>query len=243
MTRTVLIIGGSSDIGQALIGQYLKQNCKVIATYRNYEHMVKFMTEKKEPNKKNLTLFPLEMRNYIQRYHLFEYMETTQTYWDDIIFLNGTTLPIGAFMDVDVNQWEESIRQNSIIPAQLLQKLYEVRNKDKVCNVCFFSGGGINGVFDNFSAYTMSKFMLHKFVELLNSECEDLNPFIIGPSFVKTKIHEEILANKESAGKSFHKAAGYLEKGAGTPHDDWKNKDFFRELKKNPNSGKMRRSM
>lgn len=268
MTKTILIIGGSSDIGQALIERYLSQGHKVIATYRNWESMNNFLTEKREPNRKNLTVFPLEIRNYIQRYGLYEYLETTETYWDTLIFLNGTTLPIGAFMDLDAIKWEEGIRQNALLPCQFLQKLYKVRNKEKVCNVCFFSGGGINGTFDNFSSYTISKFMLHKFVELLDSECDDLNPFIIGPSFVKTKIHEEILDNKENAGESFKKAAGYLERGNGTPmedifnciefcceagkevvggrniavaHDDWRADEFSNLLLESPAWGKMRR--
>ena len=50
------------------------------------------------------------------------------------------------------------------------------------------------------SAYTASKIMLIKMCELLDAENSDLKFFIVGPGFVKTKIHDLIKANL-TAGK------------------------------------------
>jgi NAD(P)-dependent dehydrogenase (short-subunit alcohol dehydrogenase family) len=249
--RTILIIGGSSDIGLNLIDRYLTQGDKVIATYRN-----------------NLTLMPLNIANYIQRFSVYDYLLKTETYWDTVIFLNATTKPIGPFMDIDVNQWERSILENSLIPCEFLQRLYLVRNKERTCNVCFFGGGGVNSTFDNYSAYTLSKVILMKMCELLDSEYEDLNPFLIGPSYTETKIHQETLNTCEVSSKEYKNVKKYLNSGKGTSmediyacieycckagkkvvggrniavrHDKWREKDFTKKLKDNKELLKLRR--
>ena len=54
----------------------------------------------------------------------------------------------------------------------------------------FFSGSGTNGPKNNYSAYTLSKILLIKFVELLDSEEKKVIAGILGPGFIKTKIHK-----------------------------------------------------
>ncbi len=265
--RTILIIGGSSDIGLNLIDRYLTQGDKVIATYRNKDHM----NITKNENRNNLTLMPLNIKNYIQRFSVYDWMIKTEAYWDTVIFLNATLKPIGPFMEIDANQWEQSILENALIPCEFLQKLYLVRNKEVVCNVVFCSGGGVNATFNNYSAYTLSKLILTKFCELLDSEYADLNPFIFGPSFVRTKIHDETLKSKELAGENYENTQSLIRKGPGTSmedifqsiewgcaqgksviggrniavrHDDWNvdgGKKLAKKLKKNKDLLKLRR--
>lgn len=265
--RKILIIGGSSDIGHGLIDQYLTSGAKVIATYRNKDHMEVI----KNKNRKNLTLMPLHIGNYIQRYSVYEYLTKTKFKWDTVIFLNATTKPIGPFMEVDVNRWEENILSNSLAPIRFLQKLYEAKCKG-VCNVCFFGGGGVNGTFDSYSAYTLSKVILMKMCEILDSEYKDINPFLIGPSFVKTKIHQETLSTCDPSGIEYRNVQKFLKSGPGTPltdiysciewccdqgkevvggrniavkHDLWKESGdiLATTLKKSPDMFKLRRSV
>jgi hypothetical protein len=55
--------------------------------------------------------------------------------------------------------------------------------------------------------------------ELLDDETPDLNVFVIGPGYVRTKIHDETLRNAERAGRNLEKTLDFL-KGEGTSYDD-----------------------
>ena len=71
--------------------------------------------------------------------------------------------------------------------------MYPYRRRERMSNVVFFAGGGTNSPLPDLSAYAASKIFLMKMCELLDDENEDLNVFIVGPGWVKTKIHEEVL--------------------------------------------------
>ena len=213
MTRTILIIGGSSNIGSALIDKYISNGDRVIATSRTRKNLTC------EERNNNLALLPLDIDNQYARNSVCTHMEDKKEKWDTVIFLNATTNPIGPFMDVYDWQWQKSILENALIPCDFLRQLYPLRRKDKVSNVVFFGGGGINNSFDNYSAYTISKIILMKMCELLDSEYGDLNPFIVGPGYVNTKIHQETLNNKEGAGEHYKKMQDFLDSGPGTSMD------------------------
>ncbi len=53
------------------------------------------------------------------------------------------------------------------------------------------AGGGTNNPFTNYSAYCVAKIALIKMTELLDDEEKKLNIFIIGPGFVRTRIHRK----------------------------------------------------
>jgi hypothetical protein len=55
--------------------------------------------------------------------------------------------------------------------------------------------------------------------ELLDDECPDLNAFIIGPGYVRTKIHDETLRAAEAAGPGYEKTVRFLT-SEGTPMTD-----------------------
>lgn len=262
MSRTVVIIAASSDIGNFLVRQYLQTGANVIATYRNKDHF-NFDGLGKYVNDKKLVMFPLRIGNVFQATGLEEYIEKTKTKLDTIIFLNASMEPIGKFMDINYYQWESAIMQNTLLPLHLMQKLIKKQN-DHMINVVFMSGGGINGTQDYTSAYTISKIIFHKFAELINSEEKNIKPIVIGPSYVKTKIHDQTLSKEETKKRTQE----YLNSGDGTPmkdifdliescckmkksavggrnfsvkHDKWKDKGFEKQLINNPKWGKMRR--
>ena len=56
-----------------------------------------------------------------------------------------------------------------------------------------FAGGGTNSAPRYNSSYVSSKIALTKSMELLDAEYEDTRFSILGPGWVKTKIHTEML--------------------------------------------------
>ena len=71
--------------------------------------------------------------------------------------------------------------------------------------VIFFAGGGTNNATERYSAYTISKIASIKMCELLDFEFEDTKFSILGPGWVKTKIHNATLEDKVNAGKNYFK--------------------------------------
>lgn len=127
--------------------------------------------------------------------------------WDFILFATGSQIPVGPFEKVDIDEWVASIQLNFVHQLRLLHRLLPVRNPSlPEKSVLFFAGGGTNNTVLNYSAYTLSKIALIKACELLDSEIEDVKFTIIGPGWVKTRIHNATLeAGEEWAGKNYEK--------------------------------------
>ena len=77
--------------------------------------------------------------------------------------------------------------------------------------VIFFAGGGTNSATTFYSAQTLGKISLIKSIELLDYEIDNIKAFILGPGWVKTKIHSATLKAKEKAGANYKKNLTMLE--------------------------------
>jgi len=129
--------------------------------------------------------------------------------------------PIGKFFKCDFDTWEQSIRVNSTAQLRLLHEIYPLRRKGSTCHVVFFAGGGTNNPFTNYSAYCAAKIMLIKICELLDDENKDLNVFIIGPGWVRTKIHNQTLNSRSAAGRNYERTLEFIRsKNNGTDYKD-----------------------
>ena len=141
--------------------------------------------------------------------------------WDIFISCIGTMTPIGKFVDVTFSEWEKSIEINAIKQLSFLHAIYPYRRENSMSHVVFFAGGGTNGPFPNYSAYCASKIFLIKMCELLDDEIPDMNPFIIGPGWVRTKIHNQTLNSEQRAGNNYERTLEFLESNEiGTNFDE-----------------------
>ena len=131
--------------------------------------------------------------------------------WTLACFFAATMKPIGPFFNIDFKEWEESIYINIISQISLLHKIWPYRNKHDKVTVSFLAGGGTNSEFDNYSAYCISKIALIKFTELISSENPNSKFFIIGPGYMKTKIHNETLEAGEMAGRNLKKTLDFFD--------------------------------
>ena len=140
--------------------------------------------------------------------------------------------------------------------------------KNKNSTVINWAAGGVNNSVDRYSAYTISKIGLIKLTELLDSEIKDVKFVILGPGWVKTKIHKETLKSKIQSGKNYFKTKKMLNsnkcndmnnvvecvnrivlekknsvggRNISIVFDKWKSKQLYKKLSKNINSYKLRR--
>lgn len=206
--KTVIILSASSDIGNALVERYIKAGYNVVGTYRNKGALKKFDHEE------NTFFFKVDL-NFADDIHEFhENYSRLDLPWDLLIAANGTMEPIGPFMNIDFEQWHQSISANALMPCRFLKAIYPLRKTSITPGVCFMAGGGTNNPFRNYSAYCLSKIILIKMCELLADEVPDLKSFIIGPGYIKTKIHRETLRADKLAGENLKKTKHFLlEKG------------------------------
>ena len=246
--KKAIILSISSEIGFAVAMDFVRKGFQVIGTYN---------TESKEIKKlKNygVKLYKLNLSNKkkIDQISKKIYLQTKNK-WDYFISAAGTLYPISKIIQSQSDAWEKSIYVNCLGQIRFLKNL--LRKNNKIRKIIFFAGGSINNATSNYSAYTLSKNFLIKYVELLDFEEKLLNVSILGPGFINTKLHkkkkEKIYSTKEinkikkvinciswilSQSKSLVSGRNFS-----LVHDSWGTKKIEKLLKTNKNIYKLRR--
>lgn len=193
--KKAIIVGVTSDIGKGISENLIGDGWEVYGTSSSY-------------NSENIAKLDLSDPAQV---NAFSRSVSKYSDWSLLCFFAGTMEPIGPFFETNYDDWENSLRINVLSQIKILQMLWPYRSKDTEPNICFLAGGGTNSSFDNYSAYCLSKIILIKFVELIASENPNLKIFIIGPGFMKTKIHEQTLRADIKAGSNLNKTVLYME--------------------------------
>ena len=263
-SKKILIISISSDIGTALAKYYISKGFSVAGTFRTHSDSLN------ELSQIGVTLFPCDLLDDNSTDSACKLLENWAGAWDALIFCPGNLDPISKFEDVEFSKWENSLKVNFIAPMRVVRKLLPSRNtsRQSVPTVLFFAGGGSNSAPILFSAYTVSKIALTKMCELLDAEQDDTKFVIIGPGWVRTKIHETTLAAGEEIGLPHQMTVERLEKNQfvsmtrvvdccdwaihapqnavsgrniSAEHDEWDNPILESSLINEPNMYKLRR--
>ena len=128
---------------------------------------------------------------------------------DAVVFATGTQVPVGKFYDTEFEDWAQSVDVNSLAQLRVLHHLQNIL--EPVASVLFFAGAGSNSAPPYYSAYISAKLHLTKMVELLSVENPSRNYAIIGPGWVKTKIHDAtVTAGETMAGENYAKTKNML---------------------------------
>ncbi len=214
-SKTVFMLAASSDIGLFIAGQYLKKGYRVIGTYRTPSSGVSALSA--YPNCEMLRCDiakPASLSRCLKRY------QGLKAPWDIFISCAGDPCPVQAFFAADFGRWRESVEVNALAQLRALHALYPLRKARVRTHVVFFAGGGVNKPVRNFSAYTVSKLMLIKMCEYLDAENQDMNVFIVGPGWTRTKIHQAVLNDPHVPKDKYRATVRYLKTEDGTPYQD-----------------------
>ncbi len=202
MSRKAIIISASSDIGEAMARRWKTNGWEVAGTFRTSSRQVNDLTEQSI----KLVACDLADKGSVQK--ACEELKKIMPKWDVLVLCPGTQEPVGLFAESDFDAWENSVRINLTAQLRVVHELLPGRNQN-AC-VLFFAGGGTNSAPTNYSAYTLSKIGLIKMTELLDAEVSDARFVIVGPGWVKTKIHEATLKAKEKAGSNYQRTKDKL---------------------------------
>jgi short-subunit dehydrogenase len=191
--KKYIIISITSDIGTELARSWLTNGNKVVGTFRNMNLGVE-----KLKSYEGLHLIVLDLMSSANYFRGTNDLLEVAADWDVLVFATGTQEPIGNFADLNFEDWSKGIEINLIKQLEILHRLLPLRKKSPrgeipTPTVLFFAGGGTNNSVVHYSSYTLSKIALIKMCELLDSEIPDVKFSIIGPGWVKTKIHQPTL--------------------------------------------------
>jgi NAD(P)-dependent dehydrogenase (short-subunit alcohol dehydrogenase family) len=208
---TAFILGGSADIGRALVERYAADGWFVAATCRDRASV-------DLPDGDGIRWIPCDVVDPASVRKAAEAFARLGRPWSVFFSSVGTLEPIGRFFDLSFEAWQESVLINSLGQLRVLHALYPHRAPRAAAG--FFAGGGTNNPFTRYSAYCLGKIALIKMCELIDDETPDLNAFIIGPGFVDTRIHRQTLASAGAAGENLQKTLDFIERGDGASFDE-----------------------
>ena len=205
---TRVIVSISSDIGTALALHWLEEGYTVVGTYRTWTQACDSLVSS------GAILYQCDLSD-AKSIKDCGVRILSHGDWDILTIAAGTLEPVGAFADVSFDAWSSSLEINLLAQLRFLHLLLPRRNRTSRLGplVLFFAGGGTNSAPLNYSAYTLSKVALIKACELLHAEILDTRFSILGPGWVKTKIHDQTLNAGKLAGANFEKTRNMLQGG------------------------------
>jgi NAD(P)-dependent dehydrogenase (short-subunit alcohol dehydrogenase family) len=258
---TTLILSVSSDIGAALAHRRREQGGRVLGTFRTVSEDVRAL------ERSGVTLVEADFADEASVARACEALRREVDRWDELIVAPGTLEPVGLFADADFGAWERSLAVNLVRPLQAVHALLPARGEDAL--VLFFAGGGTQRATSRVSAYTLAKIALIKATELLQAEIPDARFCILGPGWVKTKIHQETLRAGEQAGDALVATRDRLARDDFVPmedvldcidwvasepvdvvggrnfsvaHDPWRDRGYADWIRAHPDRARLRRS-
>ncbi len=212
--KTVVILSVSSDIGLDLARRYLKAGYRVVGTYRS----ATLIRELKTMPHCELFYCDISKKENIKAF--VNKLRKDKLRWQVFISCVGLPQPLTSFFKTDFDRWNHSVHVNFIEQLRVLHALYPLRHLNTVVDAIFFAGPATNNAIKDMSAYAISKNALIKMCELLDAENPDLNIFIVGPGWTKTKTHYSILTDKEVSKEKFQLTRDFLFNKEGTPLED-----------------------
>jgi NAD(P)-dependent dehydrogenase (short-subunit alcohol dehydrogenase family) len=199
-TRKAIIIAISSDIGHALAQKMSTEGWSLWGTYRTAS------AKTAELAAAGVTLVRCDLAGTSEHLDLaVRQLAASVGSWDALIIAPGAQEPIGLFHETPFADWAAGVHVNFTTQLQLMHGLLPSRNLacPEGVSVMFFAGGGTNNAPIRYSAYTISKVALIKMCELLQAELLEVRFTIVGPGWVKTKIHQPTFESPDKAGDNF----------------------------------------
>ena len=211
--KKILIAGIGSDIGYALAEHWLKQGHSVVGTFRNKTAKIEALFSKLDGQSYCNFKDKESIKNC-----LCELKELAHG-WDALVVCPATMLPISSFETADIEAWIESFSLNFLSIARFMHGALQFKSQLGKPVVINFAGGGSNSAPHNVSAYVSAKIALTKLTELLAAENNMVSFTILGPGWVETKIHNEMLGSLNASNMQILETKRRLAEGDFVPMD------------------------
>ncbi len=196
----------SSDLACNVAAYLQAKNWHIEGTYRNLSHQIE------ELSSKGAKLYKLDFNNSSEIEQLFEDKLIAKD-WKFSMISPSIIGKLGRFGEINWNEWNKTFQLNSLSQFNLIHKILPRKIEKEQSILWLWGGPGTNNAPKEHSALILAKIAQIKFVEILNEEYEDLIPIAIGPGWVKTKTHDEVLKMGEKAGYKYKEVVERIESG------------------------------
>ena len=212
---TAIVVSASSDIGFAACERWAARGWVVAGTYRTRSDLV----ERMEQMGVRVIHCDLAMKSSILQ--ACDQLRSGSSPWDILMICPATMKPISPFLQCDFDDWERSVSVNFTQQMRIAHSLLPARreNGEQMPIVILWAGPGTNNAPPNYSAEIVSKIAQIKMCELLDAEVPDIRTVIVGPGWVKTKIHDETLSAGKMAGTNYDTTVRKMSSDECTPMD------------------------
>ena len=261
--KKIVVLGCNSDIGTFLCNKWLDDGYDIVGTYRKTNKNLSAL------NQKGLKPVKIDFSNVVTAKKAQRFLDLSEN-WNIFLSCVGDTEPLDLFINTNIEKWFKSFQLNFDNQVRVLHYLLNknLPSSKKSRSILFLAGGAMNSATKYMSAYTISKIALTKFVELAQFENEYDKYTIIGPGWIKTKIHQKTLNVKgnaselnkstekklrENYGNSLHELQKMLDwiissslslvggRNFSLTSDNWKEPSFQKKTEENSELFKLRR--
>jgi len=192
--KTAIITGAAGGIGSVIAETLAKEKCNlVLADYapKNLSLVAKKIA------KHHCQILQISIDVCDQKKIKQSIAKTIKKFSKIDILINAAGIygPIGPFVDINIDNWIETININLIGTVLAIKEVLPFMIKQKNGKIINFSGGGAASPFPNFSGYATSKSAIVRFTETLAEELKPYNIQInaISPGAVNTNMLKEAL--------------------------------------------------
>ncbi len=157
MTKTVLITGATSGIGEACAIKFAKANCNLIITGRRKERLQKLMASLKKEYKINVIIGCFDVQN---KKNVFDAFANLPADWKKIdVLINNAGLALGrdSFEDADITDWETMIDTNVKGLMYVTKAVLPLMIEAKVGHIINIGSTAAKEVYENGNGYCASK--------------------------------------------------------------------------------------
>lgn len=196
----------SSDLACNVASYLQDKNWQIEGTYRNLSPQVE------ELSSKGAKLYKLDFNNDSEIDQLFE-DESIAKDWKFSMISPSIIGKLGRFGKVNWNEWNNTFQLNSLSQFNLIHKILHRKIENEKSILWLWGGPGTNNAPKDHSALILAKITQIKFVEILNEEYEDVIPIAVGPGWVKTKTHDEVLKMGKKAGYKYQEVVDRINSG------------------------------
>ena len=200
----ITIIGSTGKIGLSLARKYLSENYSVNLSYRSQKKksLLKKNLNFSHTNKK-LKLFKF---NFSSEKNINQSIKKNKNIFlkTDLLIITVAELgEISNFFSINIKKFKKTFFINFLFYVLFFRHLSSILKRKKKMLVILFSGGGSTSYRENFSSYSLTKFCLVKFTEIISYEIlnKDIRFNIIAPGIINSSMTKKILNNKSKVSK------------------------------------------
>lgn len=191
MTKTYVITGATSGIGQSLVEYFINDGNKVYAGYRNAEKIDSIPAE--------AIPFYIDSTKEDTIIAAAEFIKSKESEIDTLINVSGCVVA-GAIEHIEAKDLRRQFEVNVFAHLILSQKLLNILEGGKIINISSMSSFGI---FPFISPYGASKRALDILFQALENETKhDIKVISIKPGVIATPLWEKSIKENEASFES-----------------------------------------